>query len=271
MIRAGVSSACLYPKLLEESVYDLAVNGIDHIEIFVNTDCELEKQYISGIAQTLKRFEVSCRSMHPFTSPIEPMLFFSGYERRLRDALEYYKKYFNAMNILGAEIFVFHGNKRIVELSAENYCECYSKLVDVGKEFGITVAQENVSRCQSATLSFMKSMVDIMGDDAKFVLDTKQAVRAEENSFSILRTLKKHIAHVHISDHGPMGDCLMIGKGRFNIKQLFNVLNEEGIDCSVMLELYRNNFDGISDLVDNYTSLCEMIKNTSDEKKRRRL
>ena len=101
MIRAGVSSACLYPKLLEESVYDLAVNGIDHIEIFVNTDCELEKQYISGIAQTLKRFEVSCRSMHPFTSPIEPMLFFSGYERRLRDALEYYKK--SGWQIVGLE------------------------------------------------------------------------------------------------------------------------------------------------------------------------
>lgn len=27
-MRAGVSTACLYPKLLEESVYDLALNGL---------------------------------------------------------------------------------------------------------------------------------------------------------------------------------------------------------------------------------------------------
>ena len=39
-MKAGVSTACLYPRLLEESVYDLAVNGINHIEIFVNTDSE---------------------------------------------------------------------------------------------------------------------------------------------------------------------------------------------------------------------------------------
>ena len=108
-MKAGVSTACLYPRLLEESVYDLAVNGINHIEIFVNTDSELKKTYVSNIADTLKRFEVSCRSLHPYTCAMEPMMFFSAYERRIADVLEYYKKYFNAMNILGAELFVFHG------------------------------------------------------------------------------------------------------------------------------------------------------------------
>ena len=116
-MKAGVSTACLYPKLLEESLYDLAVNGIDHVEIFVNTDSELKKSYVSGLAQTLKQFEVTCRSLHPYSCPIEPMMFFSVYERRVADALEYYKKYFQAMNILGADIFVFHGNKNIMKLS----------------------------------------------------------------------------------------------------------------------------------------------------------
>lgn len=260
MIKAGVSSACLYPKLLEESIYDLAVNGINHIEIFVNTDCELKKSYMNGIADTLKRFEVSCCSFHPFTGPMEPMLFFSGYKRRVADGIEYYKKYFNAMNILGAKIFVFHGNKKISGLSPESYCDVYSKLVEAGKSFGITVAQENVSRCQSGSLEFMRKMTDLMGDNAKFVLDIKQALRAGEDSFNIIRTLKNHIVHVHISDHGEMGDCLLIGKGRFNIKHLLNVLSQEAPDISVILELYRNNFDGISDLVDNFNLLSDMIK-----------
>ncbi len=265
MLKAGVSSACLYPKLLEEAVYDLAVSGIEHIEIFVNTDSELEKSYINSLADTLKRFEVSCRSLHPFTAPIEPMLFFSGYERRIQDAIEYYKKYFNAMNIIGAEIFIFHGNKKIIQLPAENYCEVYSRLVNAGKEFGITVAQENISRCQSGSLEFMSNMKRLMGEDAKFVLDTKQAFRAGENSFNIIRTLKENVIHVHISDHGEMGDCLQIGKGRFNVKQLLNVLSEESPDCSVILELYRNNFDGISDLTDNYNTLCKMIDATDKQ------
>lgn len=260
MLRAGVSTACFYPRLLEEAVYDLAVNGINHIEIFVNADCELSKSYISGIADTLKRFEVTCRSLHPYTCPIEPMLFFSGYKRRLDDGIEYYKKYFNAMNMLGADIFVFHGNTKLAQLPAENYCESYSKLVNAGKESGITVAQENVSRCQSGSLEFLSRMAELMGDDAKFVLDTKQAVRAGENNFDIVRKLKNHIIHVHLSDHGEMGDCLQIGKGRFNIKQLLNLVSQESSDASVMLELYRNNFDGISDIVDNYNAISQMIE-----------
>lgn len=256
---AGVSTACLYPKLLEESVYDLALNGIAHTEIFINTSSELEKKYVNGLASTLKRFEVTCRSLHPFTCPIEPMMFFSGYKRRVDDALEFYKKYFNAMNILGAEIFVFHGNKKIIEVPKELYFETFSRLVDTGKQFGVTVAQENVSRCTSGSLSFMKEMVKSLGDDAKFVLDTKQSIRANENNFDILRALGSHVVHVHISDHGEMGDCLQIGKGRFNIKQFLTLLNEKSPYSSVILELYRSNFDGISDLVNNYNTLVSMI------------
>lgn len=259
-MKAGVSTACLYPRLLEESVYDLAVNGISHIEIFVNSDSELNKTYVSNIADTLKRFEVSCRSMHPYTCAMEPMMFFSAYERRVDDALEYYKKYFNAMNILGAKIFVFHGNKKILQIPCELYCERFLKLVETAKQFGITAAQENVSRCSSGSLSFMKEMVKHLGDNAKFVLDTKQAVRANESSFDILRTLKSHVVHVHISDHGEMGDCLQIGQGRFNIKKLIGILAEESPESSVILELYRSNFDAISDLINSYNILNKMIE-----------
>jgi sugar phosphate isomerase/epimerase len=259
-MKVGVSTACLYPKLLEESVYDLAVNGISHTEIFVNTVSEIEKNYVNGIASTLKRFEMTCRSLHPFTCPMEPMLFFSGYERRVNDALDFYKRYFEAMNILGAEIFIFHGNFKNISVSDEFYFDRYSRLVETGKKFGVIVAQENVSRCTSGSLSFLKRMMDYLGDDAKFVVDTKQAIRSGENNFDILRTLGKHIVHVHISDHGEMGDCLQIGRGRFNVRQFLSILNENSPDCSVMLELYRSNFDGISDLVNNYNTLLNMIK-----------
>lgn len=258
-MRAGVSTACLYPKLLEESIYDLAVNGIAHIEIFFNTFCELEKKYVNDIAAVLKRFEVSCRSVHPFTCPLEPMMFFSGYSRRVNDMLEVYKRYFEAMNILGAEIFIFHGNKKIIPVEKELYFENYLKLVNTGKEFGITVAQENVSRCTSGSLSFLKDMVKNLGDNAKFVIDTKQAVRSGENNFDILKTLGNHVIHIHISDHGELGDCLQIGRGRFNVKQFLSLLNEYSPDSSVILELYRSNFDGISDLISNYNTLLNMI------------
>ena len=73
----GVSTACLYPKPLEESLYDLAVNGIPNVEIFINTHSELKKGFAHGAANLLKRFDVKCTSVHPFTCEMETMMFFS--------------------------------------------------------------------------------------------------------------------------------------------------------------------------------------------------
>ena len=256
---AGVSTACLYPKPLEESIYDLAVNGISCVEIFINTHSELKKSFAHGAANLLKRFDVKCVSVHPFTCEMEPMMLFSQYERRMEDILEYYKYYFRFMNIVGAEIFVFHGGKPSSVCTDELYCERYSKLYRLGKEFGVTVAVENVARCKSSSSAFIKNIAGMLGDEFAFVLDTKQAVRAGETPFKFLEAAGNKTAHVHISDNGEMGDCLLIGRGRFDFRKFFTKLNTLNPECNVILELYRSGFGGISDLVSSYNILKNMI------------
>lgn len=259
-MKAGVSTACLYPKPLEESLYDLAVNGVSDVEIFVNTHSELKKSFACGIADTLERFDVKCLSVHPFTCEMEPMMFFSEYERRMNDVLEYYKLYFQFMNIVGADIFVFHGGKGSSAAPREPFCERYSRLYNLGKEFGVTVALENVARCQSGSSAFVRDVAKILGNEFAFVLDTKQAVRAGENPFNFLEAAGSNIAHVHISDSGELGDCLLIGRGRFPVKRFLTRLNELNPDCGVVLELYRSGFRGISDLVTSYNVITKMIE-----------
>lgn len=258
---AGVSTACLYPKLLEESLYDLALNGISNVEIFVNTHSELKKSFAVSLKETMKRFDVKCVSVHPYTCELEPMMIFSSYERRTADVIEYMKYYFDFMNITGAEIFILHGNKGSVTAPRELFCERYSMLYRLGREFGITVALENVSRCQSGNLNFVKDLSSMLGNEIKFVLDTKQAVRSKENVFNIINTLKEKIVHVHLSDYGELGDCLMLGKGRLNIHKFISEIYKNNPDTSIVLELYRNNFTGISDLVNNYNVIENTIKN----------
>lgn len=259
-LKAGVSTACLYPKPLEECLYDLAVNGIPSVEVFVNTHSELKKSFAVGIADTLKRFDVKCLSVHPFTCEMEPMMFFSEYERRMNDILEYYKLFFQFMNIVGADIFVFHGGKGSVNAPREAFCERYSKLYNVGKEFGVTVALENVARCQSGSAAFIRDCVKILGNESAFVIDTKQAVRVGENPFTLLEAAGKQTVHVHMSDYGELGDCMLIGKGRFQIKKFLSRLNELNPECGVILELYRSGFKGISDLVTSCNILSKMIE-----------
>ncbi len=266
---AGVSTACLYPKPVEESLYDLAVNGISCAEVFINTHSELQKSFAHEIKRILDRFDVSCASVHPFFNELEQFMFFSDYERRTLDSLEYCKLFFRFMNITGAEIFVLHSPKAVK--SKDFFCERFSRLYRLGKEHGVTVAIENVSRCQSGSSLFIKDIAKMLGDEFSFVLDTKQAVRAGETPFKFLEAAGNRIAHVHISDSGEFGDCLPIGKGRFNFKLFFEKLYALNPDCSVILELYRKNFSNISELVSSYNTLSKMVGNCPQKGKEQRL
>lgn len=264
-MQAGVSTACLYPQHLEEALYDLALNGVTHVEIFINSDSDITRERVHTMKTIMERYGVTCRSVHPFACPIEPLMLFSSYDRRVDDMIDYYKRTFEVMQIFGAEYFVFHGNNKYVSVESELYCERYLRLVNAGKEFGITVAQENVERCQSGKLHFMREMLRILGNDACFVLDVKQAVRSGESPSDILHMLGSHVIHVHMSDHGEKGDCLPLGQGDFRIRAFLETLYQYSPESSVMLELYRKNFRGISDLVGSYRMLGHII--TSIERK----
>lgn len=260
---AGVSTACLYPKPLEESLYDLAVNGVSCVEIFINTHSELKKNFAHGAANLLSRFDVKCPSVHPFTCEMEQLMFFSDYERRMEDILEYYRYYFRFMNIVGADIFVFHGGKSV--RSKELYCERYSRLFRLGKEYGVTVAIENVSRCQSGSSAYVKELYKMLGNEFAFVLDTKQAIRSGESPYRFIEVLGKSIIHTHVSDSGELGDCLPVGKGRFDFRRFFGKLYEANPQCSAVLELYRSGFGGISELVSSYNVLSNIASSYGKE------
>ncbi|MCC8068887.1 MAG: sugar phosphate isomerase/epimerase [Ruminococcus sp.] len=260
-MKAGVSSACLYPQILERAVEDIAKCGIKATEIFINTDCELEEFYVRELRAILDYYGTECISVHPYTCSIEPMMFFSNYERRVNDALRYYSKFFKAMNILGANIFVFHGNKETLSVEESLYFDRFFKLSEVGKQYNIIVAQENVARCQCNNIPFMVNMVNQLGDVAKFVIDLKQAIRNNVELFDIINSVGKNIAHIHISDHTSTHDCLPLGMGILDVKLLLKRLKEVSFNGAIMLELYRNNFDTIEQLHENYLYLCKEIDN----------
>lgn len=262
MLCAGVSTACLYPRPVEEALYDLALAGVSNVEIFINTHSELRRGFVDALARILERFDMTCRSLHPYTCEIEPTMLFSTYSRRADDYLEYCRHYFAAMQRLGATVFVLHGNKApSASANVELYLERFGRLATLGESYGIQVAQENVARCTSASLSFLEKMRDGLGHQARFVLDVKQAVRAGEDPMAMLRSLGQHVVHVHISDHGEYGDCLPLGKGRFQLNKFLQELQAKSPNCAVILELYRSSFSGVPELASNYTLLRNRIQN----------
>ena len=179
-------------------------------------------------------------------------MFFTAYERRFRDILDLYKRYyFTAMQELGAEILVFHGDSIKNDHPAERYFERFAALYMAGKEAGITVAQENVCYCKSGSPDFIRSMRAAFSNQVQFVLDTKQAVRFGVSPSEMVDAMGNCIAHIHLSDHTPDQDCLPPGQGCMDFQSFFSKLRQIEYHGSLMIELYRQNYREYTELLDS--------------------
>lgn len=250
---AGISTSCFYPMLTEDAASFLADNRVEATEIFINSFLETKKEYLKKLKGIFDFGGTKVISVHPFTCQLEPMLFFSEYERRVDDGLEMYKRYFEAANELGAEILVLHGSND--SCPEERYFERYLKLFKLGQEFSVTVAQENVSRCKSGSFEFLKNMQKALKNDVKFVLDLKQARRSETDFFEMFKTLSDNICHIHISDGTALEECLPIGEGDTDFSRFFSLLHEHNFNGGVILELYRRNYKEYEELLSSYEEI----------------
>lgn len=257
-MRFGVSTASFYPMLTEKVVSLLASRGIPHCEVFFDTVSEIEPAYVRELRAAAAEGGVKIVSVHPFTSAFEPFMLFTNYDRRFHDGIEWHKRYFDAMNLLGASIFVFHGDRAQGVLPDEVYYERFAVLRDLGRQFGVTVAQENVERCKSRSLSFLEGMVRYLDGDVSFVFDNKQARRAGGDCMEFIDRLAPHICHVHISDYTEHCDCAAVSAQSAHITQILRKLKETGYDGAVMVELYRSMIENDEDIFTSYRNLCEI-------------
>lgn len=239
----GASSACFYPLETEKSFLTVAELGFKFSEIFFNCDSELEKSFIGELKRIKEAYDIKVLSVHPYRSFAEGYDLFSEYKRRYYDALESYKRYFEAMNILGAEYFVLHGSKFGLRIPEEEYAERYGRFNELAKSFGCTVAHENVVNFCGEKASFMEFMKKQLGDEFKMVLDIKQSRRAGEEPEKFIQVMGKNIVHAHLSDFSEKKDCIPPSeKGLFDFAKFFGQMNEAGYEGRYVIELYSDSF-----------------------------
>lgn len=250
-MKIGISTACLYPALLEKSLAKLLKLGFRHFEFFINTFSELEPSYVKSLAHMLQEYHATVKSVHPFTSGYESLLLFSGYERRFEDTLEFYKHYFEAADLLGAKLLVLHGQRieKQGDMSEEDYFEHYHRLLETGRAFGISTAQENVDKFRSSEPNFLRRMRAYLHNDCAFVLDVKQSVRAGHSPFETCTAMGERLVHVHINDNKPGKTCLLPGCGEMDYARLMQQLAEQNFSGDCIIEVYRGNFDDPAELL----------------------
>ena len=262
----GASTACMYPLETEKALYELACRGIKNVEIFINSIDELEGEIYADMKNTVNSYGISVKSLHPFSSPMETLFLFGDYPRRTEYFIDLYKRYFERMNELGAQIFVLHGAILSSKVPDDRYFERFAHLSRIGKEYGITVAQENICYCKSCSLPFLKTMSKELGDEAAFVIDIKQARRSNVDLLDMLDAIGDKTVHFHISDCNKESDCVPVGKGHFDFTAFFEKLDEIGYDKSMMVELYRANYsdyDELTKCVETLQGLYDRFNNNN--------
>lgn len=252
----GISTACLYPALIEDTVRYYCENGVQELELFVNSVGEATPAFLEQLQPILRANGTRVVSIHPFTSGLEPLLFFSDYARRFEDGLKLYQRFFDACNRLGASILVFHGDRAESKNSDDRYFERFQKLYRAARESGVCVAQENVSRCRSREPAFLRKMRQQLGEDVRFVLDLKQAQRSGYPVEEYMDAMGEQLCHLHLNDANATQDCLLPGQGTRDFRSLFENLSRRGFAGGGVIEVYRENFSRPEQLLESYGYLA---------------
>lgn len=265
-MKCGISTACLYPNDTRECLCTTAALKPSCVEIFLNTFSELEPDYINQLLKIKKEQNVSVISVHPFTSELEPFLFFSEYISRFEDGLQLYRRYFEVCQKLEAKILVFHGNRSgRTNIPMDLYAQRFCRLCAEGEKYGIIVAHENVERCQCGRPDNIRLLQKYSDRPIQFVLDLKQSLRATIDPFDMIDAMgAQNICHLHLSDADACNDCILPGKGNFDFYALFHRLMADGFAGNAVIELYRNGYQTPNQLLEAACHL-QAIANTVKE------
>lgn len=259
MMRIGISTASFYPETTERSLELAARAGARSAEVFVNAMREFSVPFFKRLSHIAGNCGVEIVSVHPFTSGVEPITFFSNYPRRFEDGLRLYRRFFELTARAGAPYFILHGASPHAQISPEEICARFAVLSDAAAQYGVTLLQENVSRCISASPQFIRLMRRELGDKAAFVLDTKQALRSGSSAAEMIDAMGGALRHIHISDYKTDKDCLPPGRGVLDFPALIASLRTQGYRGDLMIELYRDSYERESELHESYEYLRGLL------------
>lgn len=252
MVQIGISTASFYPMEIERGIMCASELGFQRVELFINSESEYNQPFRGELKEKLCGLGLEVVSVHPFTSAMEGHLLFSDYERRTRDSLEQYARYFEAAADLGAKYFTFHGellrSRGLPPAKAEHRrFQTYQKLCERAAECGITFTQENVSWCKSGDPTFLRGLYENV-PELRYTLDIKQARRAGLSWEDYVDVVGDRIVNLHISDYHAQSDCLLPGQGDVNFSALFGRMEALGYQGNALVEVYSDDYSDAEEL-----------------------
>ncbi len=265
----GISTASMFGAgLLEENLQELGAHGVHHAEVFLNTFSEYDKSYAKKLRQIADDYGMFIHSVHPHGVQFEPQMFY-GYERTALDAFRAFERVLAAAEILGAGVYVFHGGMFYKPAMHHHYHferigHVLEKAINLASQYGVRIAYENVHWCWFDSPEFGQQLVEhVHNQQLAFTLDVKQAMQSGVDPLAYLEIMKGRLANVHICDFVRTGDgslhtCLPF-QGEMDFAALRKALFAAKYQGPVMLEVYRQDYEGTSQLFSCYQKVEEFF------------
>lgn len=257
-MKIGVSTASLYPLETELALSKIGESGVKTTEIFFNCESELKPSFVDMLYDIKNEYSLDITAIHPTMSLSESFMIFSEYERRFYESLQKFARYSEIAKDLGAKYIILHGGKPNGITTDEEYCERFMALNQETRKNGVTVLQENVVNYRSGDIEFLRSMKEILGDDAQFCFDIKQSIRCGYNPLDLIEEFISNIKHFHISDHSLASDCMLPLKGNFNFEGFFKILKHNKFDGACNIEVYKNAYKNTEEIFVSYKKLTSL-------------
>ena len=239
MIQIGISSAGFYGRMeTEEAAAYLTRFPVDRCEIFLETHSEYSAAFGRQAKDALHGLK--CVSVHPKGTQFEPDLFGQS-KRQTADAMNIFKNVCRAGEALGAKYYVFHGpNSPVRPMALDNIREMEARmemLMDAAQAHGIQVLWENVSWCAVRTPEDVRRLRERL-PEIGFVLDVKQAYRAQVDPLAMIDAMGEQLRHIHALDWDAQGRLTLPGKGIMDWRAMAERLRAIGYDGAIILEPY---------------------------------
>ena len=254
----GISTASFYPLETELALEEIGKAGVKNTEIFFNCESELKDSFIDILLEIKEKYNMDITAVHPTMSLAESFMIFSAYERRFNEALKKYRRYSEVAKALGAKYIIMHGGKPNGVLTDEEYCQRFMMVNEECRKNSVTVLQENVVNYRSGDIDFLRSMKNILGEEAEFCFDIKQCIRSGYLPMELIEEFYDNIRHFHISDHSVAGDCLLPLNGKFDFGGFFEFLQNKDYKGALMTEVYRFSYKQEKEIFESYNKLLNI-------------
>lgn len=260
-MQVGISTASLFGRYYtEDAIKKLNELKVDCTEVFLESYSEYTKKF----GKKLKRMkgDIPVHSIHTLTTQFEPQLY-SLNDRAREESMALLKGTMLCGREVSAKYYTFHGVARVkrtpMNINFERVGRLTNDIIDVCESQNISLAYENVHWAYYNYIGFFSELKK-RAPRLKGTLDIKQARQSNIDYEEFLKEMGSDIVTVHLSDINSDGKMCLPGKGITDFDKLFSLLSSVNFDGACILEVYKDDFNTLEELMESYNFIKEKAK-----------